>query len=275
MVLKQKLREFWNNNFRLSILDIALCGIFVALWIVSYKFISINLVFMRIGLTYAWAIIIGLIFKPFVALTLVLIADNLTLLFTNIGYWMIEYALIYPLIVLLVSMLKKVFYLKNDKIWATFIILILFSSILITGIISLIYRNFVNNSKNEESYFAFNNLTVYIIIWMMLGLILCSTILMLYFYFKTKHQKLKINLTIFAFITLVIILFIWVWGPIAQIRYLTRHFGKSHHELFKIYEIYLVPRILKTPILIPVYFIIISSVYQAYQSLSFYQKTRW
>lgn len=272
MILKHKLKTFYQKFCKLSILDIALCGIFVGLWIVSSKFIGINLGFMRLGIIYVWVIIIGLIFTPWLSFLIAVIADNLTLIINGFGFWMWEYAIIYPLMALLVSLLKNIFKSKNDLIWASFVTLIMIFIIIFTLVISIIYRNFANKSTDG---FIFNSWFVYVLIWMFIGILWISFLIMMIKYFRHKNPRLKINISIFAIIALVIIIFVWIWGPIAQIRYLALHIGKSYLELLNNYDLYLIPRILKTPIILPVYFIIVSSIYYAYNLLNFKFKNQW
>ncbi len=275
MIIKNKLINFYEKHCKLSILDIALCGIFISLWIVSSKFISINFIFMRLGITYVWVIIIGLFFKPVIAFLIAIIGDNLTLLVNGFGFWMWEYAIICPLMALFVSLLKNIFKTKNDFWWAFFVSSIITFVCLFTLFISIIYRNFSNHSKNEDSNFVFNSWFIYILVWFLIGLMLTSFLIMIIKYFKNKNQRLKTNISIFVIISLMIVIFIWIWGPIAQIRFLALHYGKDYKELFNNYDLYFFPRILKTPVILPIYFILISTVYQAYNHLNFKDKNQW
>ncbi len=277
MVLKNKITKFFNNQFSLSIFEIALAGLFVALFVISSKVIRINFGFMQMGIVYAWVITIGLIFKPFLAFIIAIIADTLVQMLNGFGSWMIEYAIIYPAMALLVSFFKKMTRCKKDFWWAIFSFLTMFLAIGVSLAISIIYRNFASNSQNEDSFFLFNSTFVKIILWIFIFLIMSCFLGMILLYFKTKNARLKLYVSILVITTLVIIIFVWLWGPIAQIRYLQRHNGKNIAELYQKYRVFLVPRILKTAITLPLYVVIASNIYWVYESLNFHlqKQNQW
>lgn len=275
MVLKNKLSNFVNKQFSLSVFEIALSGLFVALWIVAGKVIKIDIGFMRIGILYALVIAIGLIFKPLLALIITILADTLLQMINGLGTWMFEYAIIYPLMALLVSFLKKIARSKKDLTWAIFAFVIMFVAIVITFVISIIYRNFASKSQNEETFFMFNSTFVQVLLWVFTTIIMLVFIFMIVRYFKTKKTQLKIYISILVISTLMIIIFVWLWGPIAQIRFLERHQGKNAQELYANYYLFLVPRILKTAIILPIYVVIAGNIYWAYQCLNFKKQNQW
>lgn len=276
--MKDKKQFTWlRNQFRFSIQEIAFAGIISGLWIISDKFLTIDFGIMKAGIVYVWAILLGLTTKPTLGVLTAVISDTLTtLIWKGMETWMWEYAIIYPLIVLTTSFFKYSFRIKNKCVWWSTMALI--NSVAIIGAVFIaIYKNDFIKTGSSEAAFDFTTKASKIIVWS------CVTIMILFFvalsFVAYKFEKYKNYLGIYSLAALTIVLFIWVWGPIAQIRYLTRLYGsqKSGESYWKLYDVYFIARVLKTPIVLPIYTVIISSVYIAYNEVQKHSsiKNKW
>ncbi|WP_127942599.1 hypothetical protein [Mycoplasma sp. ATU-Cv-703] len=274
MTTSHKLWTWLKQNLRTSTYELALAAVFVALWVFSYKFISVNLRFMRFGIVYAWVITIGLIFRPLLAVKIALIADHLCLLVGGgLGRWMLEYALIYPTMVLLVGFLKRCLNTQHQRWWLAGVVFSVMSTLISVLITMALYRGFVSQSKNGDQAFLFNSLGVYVLMWSVCAFLAFAFGLMLLKYLKSRHQRLQEAISVVVVVTLVVVIYVWLWGPIAQIRYLVQRVGYSPHELFAKYDFYLVPRILKTPIIVPLYSLIVYALQRVFPHVN--RAYRW
>ena len=108
------MNKFYKNNIKMSVKDITVSAIFVALYILFGVFpIKIPGV-MRIGLDFVVLAIIGLILGPYKGLFVTLIADLITTLINGIGLWMWQYSLINIGVVLLSSLFLYII-VNNNK----------------------------------------------------------------------------------------------------------------------------------------------------------------
>lgn len=263
-----KIKEWIKSQFSFSIQEIAFTGIITALWIVSDRFLTIDFGIMRTGIVFVWAILLGLTTKPILGVTVAIIANTITTTMdVGLGMWMWEYAIIYPCIVLLSSFLKHTFKTKNNITWWSLIIFINGIALIGAFIISIYKNDFINVSRDSDASFDFTKNISKAIIWVCMFIMFAMFLTLVVL--TTRNGKYKTYLTIYSISAAAIVLFIWVWGPIAQIRYLTRLHGtqKDGSSYWNLYDVYLTARILKTPIILPLYTIIIASVYLAYQQV--------
>lgn len=276
---REKIVSGFKNQFTFSVQEIAFAGIFVALWIVSSKFITIDFGVMRAGLVYVWAILIGLITKPFAGVITAIIADTISLAISKdgMGAWMWEYAIIYPLITLFASAFKHTFKIKNKYVWWSTMVLINIIAMIGAFAIALHKAEFKYVSKNQpDAALDFTQSSTKIAIWICMGIMFAFFIALGVVAFK--FEKYKNYLAIFTLVAATIVLFIWVWGPIAQVRYLERYVApKSGKDYWKLYDIYLFGRVLKTPVILPLYTAIIGATYFAYQQVEKFSsvKHKW
>lgn len=255
-----KIKQFLKAQFTISISEISLLSIFIALWIVSSRFITIDLGFMRIGIVYAWPITIGLLFKPFVGVLGAIIADTISTLISNggIGMWMWQYAIIYPLTVLIVWGMKT-FLKKNNKWWW---LISLVSTILVmvgSAIVIGLNNSFVKGGSNQDSFIDMSKGIAQPLIWSSFGVFVLFQIIIWSLYYFKRSDKIKNIIIISSIVVVVIILTIWIWGPIAQIEYIARFVHTDHDKsyYYSMYDVYLIPRIIKTPFIAPLYMSII------------------
>lgn len=268
-----KIKNWLSNQFTFSIQEISFAGIFTALWIISSKFIVIDFGIMKAGIIYVWAILLGLTTKPVLGVVTAIIADTIsTAIGIGLGGWMWEYAIIYPLIVVFTSLFKHAFKIKNKYVW--WLLVAIINTIAIIGaLVIAIYKNdFVSSSRNADTALDFTKTTTKVAIWVCMGIMfIFFTVLVV---MVIKDNKYKNYLTIYSLVAATIVLFIWVWGPISQIRYLQRL--NATKDYWAAYDTYLFGRVLKTPVILPLYTIIITSVYIAYNQIQTHTKhSKW
>lgn len=251
-----KVTSFLKKQFTISISEITLLSIFIALWIVSSRFLTIDLGFMRVGIVYVWPITIGLLFKPFVGVLGAIIADTISTLISNggIGMWMWQYAIIYPLTVLIVWGLKTL--LKKENKWWWLISLI--STLLVvigSAVVIALNQTFVKGGSNSDSFIDMTKGIALPLIWSSLGIFVLYQIVIWVLYYFKRSEKIKNIIIISSIIIVIIILTIWIWGPIAQIEYVARFVSNDHDrsKYYSMYDVYLIPRIIKTPFIAPLY----------------------
>lgn len=261
-----KIKSLIKNQFTFSIQEIALAGIFTALWIISAKFLNINFGFMQAGITYVWAILIGLTTKPLLGFVVAVIADTISLAIGPYGitFWMWEYAIIYPAIVLFASGFKHVLKLKNKYVWWTMMIVVNLTAITVAIIYAINNGNFVYKAKStNEAEFDFTKLAAKITIWVCVSIMIAMfALLVLLAIWKRKYAT---YLGIYTLVSIVIMVSIWIWGPIAQIRF-NEKFYHSTTARDK-YDLFLIGRIFKTPIILPLYTTIAGSGFFAYTQI--------
>lgn len=292
---KEALKECLKRNFKFSIYEIALAGIFVALWAISaLPVFSINFGFMRMGITYVWPILLGLTAKPVMAVLCAVLGDSLALLSSGTGFaqWMPEYAIIPIMIVAISWAFRKVIYAKSEITWLS-VVMFANATVLLGTLITMIVENdFVKVSKNPESAFQFTGDIAKIIVWTMYGIMMVTTATLLALYFLIKKGKAiklpvirKINgsikvvlkefqldsrilrqvISFYSLSMIIIVVTIWIWGPFAQIRYLEVYMKT---DAYKKYDLFLIPRILKTPISLVLYTVIIVPIYKTHEIAS-------
>lgn len=278
-ISQDSVKEFLVKNFKFSIYEIAWAGIFVALWAVSaLPVFSINFGFMRMGITYVWPILLGLTSKPAMAILCAIIGDNMALLSsgTGFGQWMPEYAVIPIMIVTIVLLFKKLIWHKSEMGWW---IMIAFANIIFllgTLITMIVQSDFQYSSKfNSDRVFDFRTDTAKAVVWVMYALVTLVQLVLLILYVFIKYEKVRVKrlqfvnaknikdfISFYALSMIVIVITIWLWGPFAQIRYLNVYGKVPNSHSYKEYDLFLIPRILKTPISLTLYTIFIIPIYK-------------
>lgn len=271
-----KLFQSLKNQFHFSIFDIALSGMIMALWIVTSKFLTIDFGVMKAGLSFVWAMTLGLTLKLFPGIIVAIICDTVSLVIgVGIGAWMIEYAIEAPGIVFLTWAFKYVLKSKNDKLWWATMIAIVVIAAITCFLIAILKDDFKYNSQgNTENNIDFTKKTTKIVIFVFLGLFIITSISLGALAFI--KPQFKIYFGFFALSCLIIIIFSWIWGTIGQIRYLIRLNGKSKHY-WSLFDIYLIARLFKTPITAPLYTLMITGIYKANEQINshFARYNRW
>lgn len=260
--MKQSIKRFLQNN-AFTTFDIAIAGMIIAIWVISSRFITINLGFMRFGITYAFAILVGLIFKPLQGILISIISDTISLFFTaGIAFWVFEYAIIYPGIVIITTILKKFMFSSNKKIFLLSTISIQMITLLISITFSIIYSTFIRKSSSSDNFFDYTTITSKVLMWIVISVQVIFIFIMSYLYFYKNNNNLKNTIALTNITFVIIVIFIWIWGPIANIRFLIMHMGKNN-DLWNSFDLYLIPRILKTPISASVYVMIVAPLWKS------------
>ncbi len=268
--MKQKYRNFAEKHLRINIQEAALAGILIALYLISDKFISFNVKgIMHIGITFIFSIMFGLLFGPFKGMFVALIADTIKLLLiTGIYKWMWEYELISIGVPLMAWGFKHLFKAKEKHWWAIMLAINLISLLAIIAIMALSHNGGELRLKAKEigrRRFNFSSGTM-IMIYVITSLFYLVEFTLMVIYKKRKKDGIKLILSMGALVTMTIVVWVWIWGPVAYVRYLERLYGQKHPGKYT-YEVYykigLWARILKTPIIVPLYTLILVPLYKA------------
>ncbi len=268
--MKQKYRNFANKYLHISIHEATLAGILIALYLISDKFISLNIKgIMHVGITLVFSIMFGLLFGPFKGLFVALIADTVKLLLiTGIYKWMWEYEMISIGVPLTAWGFKHLFKAKEKHWWAIMMAINLISLMAIITVIVLSHNGGelrLKAGKIGRKSFNFSSGTM-IMIYIITSLFYILELSLMIIYKKRKNNNIKLIISMGALVTMVVIVWVWIWGPIAYVRFLERLYGHKHPGRYT-YEVYykigLWARILKTPIIVPLYTAILVPLYKA------------
>ncbi len=270
ITMKQKHKNFVRKYLYITVQEAALAGILIALYLISDKFISFNIKgIMHVGITFVFSIMFGLLFGPFKGMFVALIADTIKLLLiTGIHKWMWEYEIISMGIPLMAWGFKYLFEAKEKHWWIIMIIINLISFVAVIAVVALSDNGGelrAKASKIGKRSFDFSNGTM-IMIYIITSFFYVLELLFMIKYKQKKDENVKLMLSMGALVTMIVIVWIWVWGPVAYVRYLDRLYGHKHpgrytYEAY--YKIGLWARILKTPIIVPLYTIILVPLYKA------------
>lgn len=255
-----QIKNWIASQFKFTIREISFAGIFVGLYtLFNMSFMKINFGVMQAGIEYVWLILMGLTNrKLFIAILSAIVADTLSTVINGIGMWAWQYAIIAPSVALIAFVFKYYLRLKNNYLWWS---LNIFVSILIA--LSPFILIFVYN-HNEAKYksITIDSDVTKAIIWAMMSLLAVSIVSLNVWYIIKKTENTRKIISIVIMISIIIIVSIWIWGPIAYMVYANR-IGSS----IKSYDVYLVPRILKTPIILPLYSLITIPIYKAWETI--------
>ncbi len=264
-------RRFVETYIKISIYEMVLAGIFVGLFIISGLFINIKIQgVMNVGITFIFLIIFGLTFGPIKGVGVALIADTITLSLGQygIGAWMWEYEIITVGIPVMAWLFKHMFNAKQKNWWISMIIVNLIAIIGILTVIIISYNNPLIHKASKRSLRFDSN--TQIMIYTISSLFVLVQLGMFILYGFKRSDKIKLFISITTLVTMIIIVWIWIWGPIAYVRFLQRlsnqghsRYPSSHYTYERYYQIALWARILKTPIIIPIYVTILIPLYKA------------
>ena len=247
------MRNFYKRNIKMSTIDITISAIFVSLYIIFGVFpIKIPGV-MRIGLDFVVLAIVGLILGPYKGVLVCMIGDLITTLINGIMLWMWQYSLINVGVVLLSSLFLYVI-VNNNKFFTSINILIsilIFASFYLTFIIISIVPN-----TYKLTFFIKITVIIISVITLIAYLFLWSD------YIKNKRASTKNVITFFSLSALICIVFSWIFGTFAFIAYMNRlNGGKGKAYDLSSFQLFLVPRIIKSFFTIPIYTFLIYRVY--------------
>ncbi|WP_374846917.1 ECF transporter S component [Metamycoplasma salivarium] len=280
-IYSQIRRNIKTKSYKLTIFEIVIFGALLAIYILT-AYIE-NFLFprgFRLSITYAIFIIFGLALGPWKGAFLGLLSDTLNQVIYGVSTWMIEYAIIPPIIAFLSGMCLQLAYLNPHKFWTyTFLILTFVTFLIIFFVVKNInhisWKEFSRKLKKTQ---ILPIRIVATIISVGLGSIWLFSLILLVTHLKTKSfkTKWKTQLMFSILITTFIILIItrWLWGPFAYISYMNR-FRNMNWKYADYFTIFMIPIVFKSLIEIPVYTVIIYAVMPiiniAKQKISFYK----
>ncbi|MCP4336736.1 MAG: ECF transporter S component [Mycoplasma sp.] len=262
-----KTKQFYWKYIKIDIQDITLSGVLIGLYLISGKFIELNFQgIMHVGITFVFLIMFGIFFGPIKGVFFSLIADTFKMLITTgVGQWMWEYELITIGIPLMSWAFKFLFNVDSKRWWGWMLVinLITLLGIVLVSIIS--FNNPLLNKASNHS-FDFNDSTM-ILIYSMSSVLTVIQISFFYLYKRNNNNSLKLIISIQTLVMMIVVIWIWIWGPIAYVRFLKRfghNAGKINYYTYeKYYKVSLWARILKTPIIIPLYTTLLIPLYKA------------
>lgn len=255
-----KIKEWVNNQFRFSIQEIAFTGIFVGLYVLlNSPFMTINVGIMRSGLEYVCTILIGLTSrKVLLAIFSAIVADTLSWL-ANGSSWSPYYALIPPMVALISFVFKNYLTTQNMKLWWSVNISIVAITALLPFVLIFIYENNVDKYKT----ITISTVATKAIIWTMMSLVALLLVGLNVTYLLKRKEEVRKVVSIVILVAVVILISIWLWGPFAAMLN-----AKMYGSSIRSYDVYIIPRVLKTPVILLLYSVIIIPIYKAYEVIS-------
>lgn len=257
-----------SRIFRFSVFDIAMAGLLIGIFLVCNKIMTTTLTGrFAFKLDYLFFILYGLILGPFKGSVLAILSDTFSLVIRGrIAFWMIEYAIIPPLIAFITWL---VFYLYKFNSKFTFLLPFILHFIAAAIILSVFItktqeigfkftiKDIEDKSKSIESYVV--SIFVYVFLAISFIFICVFTFLSLKYAEKTIY---KLILYSFVLVLLCIVVFRWTWGPIAFVRYynqfiiparISKGGSAKPYLLEERYIFLMVPILIKGLIVIPSY----------------------
>lgn len=281
------MKIFLKNQFKFSVFDITLAAFFVALNVISEKFISIKIPgLMSIGITYVWYILMGLTMKPFLAIVTYIASDLINTGTSSFGFvgYMWEYPVMYIGLILFVSIFKLMLKIKNGKVYWSLIALLNLGALLFTTIFLIFKKDFEftmltrsgkvsKNTLNAAHNMDLSDQTAQIVIWIMVSLALATSILMFTIYYFKRSAKLKTVILIYTIVILIVVIFNWIFEPLVYIKMLERYNSGTSYSDF--YSTYLTARVAKSPFLFVLYTTIAAPLYLVTKQLNKNELNKW
>lgn len=252
--MSKYLTSFYERYIKITVFEISLMGILLGVLSIL-KYISFLLLKgpLNFSIEIIFWIIIGALFGPIKGVLFSILCDTVFLIFTTgIIYWMIEYAIVSPLISLTSWFLFNIFNKKNKK-WSIYFSL---SIIIIALSISIVFFSFQlkNNLWKYEGWKGISSTTAYLLIiclsfFVSVYVFFCVT---KYFRYKKETHSWKYiwYLYIFSVFIFIEIIFRWFWGPYAFLAYMNRFYSKQYDWSIQ-YPITLAGIVMKSCISIP------------------------
>lgn len=281
------MKIFLKNQFRFSIFDITLAAFFVALNVISEKFISIKIPgLMSIGITYVWYILMGLTMKPFLAIVSYMASDLINTGTSSYGFvgYMWEYPLMYIGLILIVSLFKFVIKIKNSKVYWGLIGFLNIGALLFTTIFLIFKKDFEftmltrsgkvsKNALNAAHNVDLSDQVAQIVIWVMIALALSASIAMFVVYYFKRNAKLKTIILIYTIVILIVVIFNWIFEPLVYIKMLERYNPGTSYSDF--YSVYLTARVAKSPFVFVLYTALATPLYLVSKQMNKNELNKW
>lgn len=196
----------------------------------------------------------GILFGPIKGAIFSTLCDTIMCFVTSgIGYWMIEYAIVAPLISIISALFMN--HYRNGK--QSIYIAISTISIALIGALIIFFFQLFNENFRYEGVQQKN--VIPIAIYVLISFLSLSTLGYLIYvltkYHLTKDWSYIKKLYILSLIIFVIVIFRWLWGPYAYLRYSQRFYSKNIN-FAKQYPLSLFGIVTKTYLTIPIAFTI-------------------
>lgn len=213
----------------------------------------------------------GIIFGPFKGSVFSIICDTLfAFITTGISYWMIEYAIVPPLVSLVTWLFMKIYKENSLKtlINSSIIIILLVVICLFFFLYQLINNNFRYEGIAANKVFP---IMIYVLIsfmcLMLIGFLVYSNLM----FKKSKNWEYVRKIYSTALVILVIVIFRWLWGPYAYLKYLER-FINANVDFNKQYSLVLLGIVTKTYLTIPIASLIVVPTIQVINKFKYYDQ---
>ncbi|UUD37058.1 Uncharacterised protein [Mycoplasmopsis californica] len=262
-----------KSAFKFNVFEIAISGMLLTMFLLATAIAKLSLGrIINLSIEIPFWIIFGILLGAIKGSFLAVIADTLSMMLlspSGLAFWMIEYAIVPPAIVIISSVLFY-FYTKHKVPTTLVISSILYLVLAINIAILVTNQNRIYKSDNSDSF------PRALILWLTVGfslLIAFFTCFMVVGYFVTKkiNEKIIKYLFLFAIVSVIIVIFRWLYGPYVFIVYWNRFMantstssGKLRLEKdYSLYAFYQTRIILKSMIEIPFFTLVmipISSV---------------
>ncbi|WP_029513831.1 ECF transporter S component [Mycoplasmopsis primatum] len=266
----EKFNSVFKHPFKFSIMELVLSGFLLGFFILSYFLMKITGLNNLFTTEIFFCIIFGMILGPFKGSFIAFLADTLSLLISGlIGTWFWLYA-IWPPIIAFISSLYFTFFkaTKYAKIIVPFIVIISAITVMIVIYSQNVYQttdgkigiNLQKYNAKKDKKINIPEFATIIGMVIYLALALMSTITISIFYLKNKSPKLLDYLLILSITTFVIVFYRWIFGPIVYIKYMN-YLQNKNWTISDKYAVFAIPIVVKSMITLPVYVIILTSIY--------------
>lgn len=266
--MSKKFISFYERYVKIRIFEIALMGLLLGvLSILKYLSFILFKGPLNFSIDILFWIIIGVLFGPIKGVLFSILCDTVFTIFTTgVIYWMIEYAMVAPLISLASWFLFSLF--KEEKKWTIYFALTIITIAIIISIIFFFFQ-LKNNLWKYEGWKGITSTTAYLLIICLNFFVLIYVCFCLFKYLKgIKKQKNEENglsdpwryiwlLYVFSIFLFIVIIFRWLWGPFAYIAYMNKFYSKNYDWALQ-YPITLSGIVMKSCVSIPLGAIILT-----------------
>ncbi|MBN0919341.1 ECF transporter S component [[Mycoplasma] gypis] len=264
-----RIKQWFRKEFKLSIYDIAVFGLLLALYFIIETFE--RYVFphaLKISITYAVFVVFGIILGPIKGSILAFLCDLFTQLIYGIQFYMFAYAIVPVLIAITSWAIFKLKDLKNEKLlWIIGFAIIFVLTIVFIAFLATQQNNIQSGMKRKNPKLISINIVMIVSIISILFIWTIATGSFFVGFFNKNVNKKSSAKTLFVILItvfLIIVLYRWLWGPFAYITFMNRYFVKSNPWSYDEYYFYfMIPIMFKTLIEIPIYTIILFTLKHA------------
>ncbi|VEU70894.1 hypothetical protein [Mycoplasmopsis glycophila] len=232
IISSPRLDYLYNRYIKVSIMDIALSGMLLALFTIITLLTKYTIFkFLTINFEYIFAIVYAFLFRYLKGAILAFVSDALSLIiFGKIAFWYWAYAVV-PIFIVIFSSAAFELYKRNKNIMVIMSNITLFTILLL---LEFLFYKKISGSKASSfaisEFFGFKRLPnivghILFIVFLCVGFV----ILFLSFYYfslpsnnslqKEKKTKISTFIFIFSLVFSIVVISRWIWGPYAWISY--------------------------------------------------------